>query len=193
MENKKPVFLIRHAQSQHNVDMEKAKEKHKDFFGAVQYEVSHYNCDISELGYQQTAEAREKLKDKNIKIVLTSPIRRAMITAREIFKDHPSKPKIYVVASLREKCNAVSGMAGHFASLEKEFPDFDFSPIANICKESKEIFLVESVVNDDLRAAIKKEILELKIENDAERVKDFMIKKLKELHPEGLESQLEIY
>ena len=51
---------------------------------------------ITQNGVEQCVEAKNIMADKKIDIVFVSPLRRALETCWEIFKDHPSKPQIIV-------------------------------------------------------------------------------------------------
>jgi hypothetical protein len=52
-------------------------------------------------GYQQSAECANLMKDKKVDFVVVTPLRRAMSTCHEIFKDHPNKPPIMVDPDFR--------------------------------------------------------------------------------------------
>lgn len=118
----KRFVLIRHAQSLQNQAWEASSN-----WNDVQFQKQYLDCDLSKLGYEQTTEAREIANKINIKIVYVSPLKRTLITAREVFKDHPSKPKFVVVPLLREKITATCDIPGDIHVLLKDFPEFDFS------------------------------------------------------------------
>ena len=81
---------------------------------------------LSEEGYSQCTKAKEALKNENVKLVLVSPLKRALQTAREIFKDHSSNPKIVVYPQIREMLESSCDVPGSLKDLRTEFKEMDF-------------------------------------------------------------------
>jgi glucosyl-3-phosphoglycerate phosphatase len=109
----KTVHLIRHGQST---------------FNAIHDSTGHdpliYDAPLSALGHQQVAEARQAYADHAYDIVFTSPLTRAIQTAKGIFGNNA--PMI-VNASHSEWANWSCNMGRPASELARDFPDLDFS------------------------------------------------------------------
>lgn len=81
------IYLIRHGQDEDNAR------------GILN---GHRNKPLTKLGIRQAREAAEKLKNKKIEVIVSSPLRRAKQTAGIIAKSLGIK-KIYLEADLRER------------------------------------------------------------------------------------------
>jgi len=81
------IYLIRHGQDEDNAR------------GILN---GHRNKPLTRLGISQAREAGDKLKNKNIEIIVSSPLRRAKQTAATIAKALGIK-KVYLETDLRER------------------------------------------------------------------------------------------
>eukprot|EP00330_Aristerostoma_sp_ATCC50986_P010169 CAMPEP_0114587280 /NCGR_PEP_ID=MMETSP0125-20121206/10280_1 /TAXON_ID=485358 ORGANISM="Aristerostoma sp., Strain ATCC 50986" /NCGR_SAMPLE_ID=MMETSP0125 /ASSEMBLY_ACC=CAM_ASM_000245 /LENGTH=150 /DNA_ID=CAMNT_0001783113 /DNA_START=57 /DNA_END=509 /DNA_ORIENTATION=- len=137
-DSSKNFVFIRHAESLQNKCWHESKQ-----WSYRRFDKAFVDCDLSEDGYDQTEDTREIVKNLNVKIVYVSPLRRALITSREVFKNHASKPKFVVVPILREKMAAACDVPSDINLLMKEFPDYDFSLLTKGCK-NKLLWIFES-------------------------------------------------
>jgi len=191
MEQKRGVICIRHAQSTFNIAEAKAKQDNNFDKIEFRYLKEYIDCPLSELGKKQAEEAREKLKQENIKIILASPLSRCLMTAKIMFEGHPSNPKVIVVPELREKIHSACDIPDNIELLMKEFPEFDFSLFEKFSR--KKLWFLELINDDTLREELLAEIKEKNIEDDLEAVKDIIIRRLQENHPVGMESELDLH
>jgi broad specificity phosphatase PhoE len=113
----KTVHLIRHGQSTFNA-----------IHDATGHDPLIYDAPLSPLGHQQAAAAREAYADHAYDIVFTSPLTRAIQTARGIFGT--TVPMI-VNASHSEWMNWSCNMGRQAAELAKDFPDLDFNHLGD--------------------------------------------------------------
>ena len=185
-DSSKNFVLIRHAESLQNKCWNESKQ-----WSYRRYDKEFVDCDLSENGYEQTLLAREAVKNLKVKIVYVSPLRRALLTAREVFKNHPSNPKFIVVPILREKLAAACDVPSDIEKLMKEFPDYDFSLVL---KETKNKFLwcLDSFEDEDFTEELRAEIQQKGIEGDMDKIQDYLLDRLAAIEPASLESEEEL-
>jgi len=192
MDQKQSVYLIRHAQSKFNVAEHAALARGADVY---QYKFNRELIDagISDLGLEQTKEAREILKDEDVKVVFTSPLRRCLQTTYNIFKDHKSKPRVIVVPILREIFSSACDVSDDINAIKKEFPEFDFSLIEEL--DVPEFWLFHSLQNETLKEEFLKEA-ERKFRPDdpnlGSKLKLFILDKLRQYYPTQYESSFDV-
>jgi glucosyl-3-phosphoglycerate phosphatase len=109
----KIVHLIRHGQSTFNA-----------LHDATGRDPLIYDAPLSDLGHQQVAEARVAYADDHYDIVLTSPLTRAIQTAKGIFGN---RAPMIVNDGHSEWANWSCNMGRHAQFLAAEFPDLDFA------------------------------------------------------------------
>jgi len=185
------IFLIRHAQSKFNVAEHAALARGADVY-QYKFNTELIDAGISDLGVEQTKGAAEILKDVNIKVVFTSPLRRCCQTTYHIFKNHPNKPKVIVVPILREIFSSACDVSEDIRRIKKEFPDYDFSLIDAL--DVPEFWLFHSLQNETLKNEFLKEAEE-RFKGDpnvGEKVKHYVLNKLAEYYPEQYESSFDI-
>lgn len=95
------LYVIRHAESEYNAAMKSAIRLDRQTFAheedrIVKFCPDYIDCGISEKGYGQCEALREELSKINFKYVVTSPLKRALITTNELFSKHPGKPSVIV-------------------------------------------------------------------------------------------------
>jgi len=192
MDQQQTIYLIRHAQSCWNVAENAALARGADVY---EYKFSPELVDtgISELGLEQTKEARERLKDENIKIVFTSPLRRCLQTTYNIFKDHKSKPRVIVVPILREIFSSACDVSDDIKTIKKEFPDFDFSLIEQLPCE--EFWLFHSLQNETLKEEFLREAEKNFRPNEpnlGQKLKLMLLDALRKHYPQQYESSFDV-
>lgn len=111
---------------------------------------------ISEYGIKQCTDSQKIVNELDIHSVLVSPLRRTLMTAYYVYKDHPNfeNIKFVLVPSVRESLNITSDIPTHVDEVVKEFqellPNLDDSEI-NKRKDRAHWFL------DDLKFQHKDE------------------------------------
>lgn len=139
--SKRKFLLIRHGESEFNYTRENSIDGLSAF-----YNKSLTDCAITEKGRTQCLLANEKVQKFPISIVLVSPLKRALQTAQNIFKNHPDKPKLYVVPYLRERVSATCDLSTvDFDEPNKEFEDCDWSYMKKIYADKKNYWLAEEL------------------------------------------------
>jgi broad specificity phosphatase PhoE len=149
------VYLCRHAEATHNIKEREAvqaaiargvveKSEQEKCRRAVLDDESLKDAPLSSDGHGQVRTESGRLcilnamgtKYPSPKLVLVSPLRRALMTATELFSTTVPKPKFVALEALREK------RTGFFADerssvdiLEKEFPHIDFSDLRVVRNE----------------------------------------------------------
>jgi broad specificity phosphatase PhoE len=91
----KTVFFIRHGQSTanvqlHNIQMEqlnRGDDGHQGAIGSTEEWSAHKDSRLTEHGISQAKALQGLVKDFNVHTIVTSPLRRAMFTATNAFKD----------------------------------------------------------------------------------------------------------
>jgi len=94
---------------------------------SVKYDPSLMDCGISEKGFTQCNNSKLIVQNLNIKIVIVSPLKRALQTCYETFKDHINKPKIIVLPVFREMLLSSCDIGVNYEQSKEQFKDFDFS------------------------------------------------------------------
>ncbi|CAI2370211.1 unnamed protein product [Moneuplotes crassus] len=184
------VLLIRHAQSLYN---EKSLQLKAQDSGSEEYklnamDVSMRDCNLSEAGLTQTKNLQEQINLLNIRIVLVSPLKRALSTAYHLFCEHPNFENIQfiVVPEIREIFRSFGSVPGNTKKVLKKFkgkfPCFDTSHLEEECSDTtmdnekysckylKDKFLPElrafededlsTMDEDEILNSVKKKILE---------------------------------
>ena len=152
-EQKIAIYVIRHAQSQHNLAEIKCHEANEDFL-PTKFSMELIDCGITEFGYEQAKTAAEELKSINIKLVIVSPLRRALATAMELFKNHPNNPTFKVIPIVREYIDSACDIPDDLEKIKKEFPYVDFSEMDSF--KDKDMWILESLFNETLKADLTK-------------------------------------
>ena len=144
------MYFVRHAEAEHNIKEREAvqaaiargvscKEEQEKARRAVLTDEKLKDARLSFQGKQQVREKRSSLcvlnkagfaKYPAPKIVLVSPLRRALMTATELFLNSSPRPQFVAVEALREKR---TGFAADERSsvevLQEEFPHVDFTDL----------------------------------------------------------------
>ncbi|MEP2533639.1 histidine phosphatase family protein [Shimia sp.] len=111
-----PVYFIRHGQSEFN-----AAYKGK-------FDPMIFDAPLTELGFAQAAEARNKVSKLGITRVITSPLTRAIQTAKTIFD---SMAPIEVSHGHHELLKFSGDVGRPPEALKRDFPDLDFDHLPN--------------------------------------------------------------
>lgn len=190
------LYFIRHGQSFYNVAQMVAKNtehevKTGDDLG-VKFDYKLIDCSISDLGKTQCAEAAEKVKNINVKFVISSPLRRCLETTRRIFKDHPNKPKIVVWPVVKEMLLSSCDVPDDLATIKREYPDCDFSMVDAL--PHPELWVIHMLKNETLVNEILTELFEKypSKEEAYKNAKFFLTDKLKQSYPALLETWIDI-
>ena len=102
------IYFIRHAESKYNtVDSDLKTKFGTNYAKEIEYITHKFSKDyldveITEKGIQQALEAREKMKDIDIDLIIVSPLRRALMTCELIFENHKSNAPVIVDPAFRE-------------------------------------------------------------------------------------------
>ncbi len=62
-----------------------------------------------------------------MKLVIVSPLKRALETCYQVFKDHKNKPKVIVHGKFREMLLSSCDIGSKLEESRKCYPDYDFS------------------------------------------------------------------
>lgn len=114
-----PVYLIRHGQSEFNA-------AHSEM-GAPDPMI--FDAPLTELGHQQASDTREQVRDLGIVQVYTSPLTRAIQTARAIFD---GVAPISIIPDHREKLTHSCDVGSPPSALSQRFPDMNFDHLDDI-------------------------------------------------------------
>jgi len=196
MQTQDKLFFIRHAQSQFNlaqmVAAGAASEVREGEDLNVKFDYNLIDCGISELGKKQCEESAEKVKDLNVKFVISSPLRRCLQTTQETFKNHKNKPKVVVWPIVKEMLLSGCDVSDDLATIKKEFPDCDWSLVDAL--PHPELWLVHMLKNETIVAEIFEELF-AKYPTKEEAYKNakiFLTDKLKHTYPALVESLMDI-
>jgi len=165
--------------------------RHSEDLG-VKFDPRLIDCSISELGKKQALQAGEQLKDINVTLVFTSPLRRCLDTTYYIFKDHKNKPKVIVWPLIKEMLLSNCDTSDHLETIKKEFPDYDFSHIDAL--PHPELWLLYMLKNETLAHDLIDELFR-KYPNKEEAFKNypaFLNEKVKNAYPNLLEHPIEL-
>mmetsp|Transcript_28455 Transcript_28455/g.59408 ORF Transcript_28455/g.59408 Transcript_28455/m.59408 type:complete len:280 (-) Transcript_28455:345-1184(-) len=147
----KVIYVARHAEALHNIKEREAVAKAKSIYGeheteelerarkAVLKDEALKDAPLSPPGVSDVREKSDLLHLLNDvgrseypcpQIVLVSPLRRALMTATELFQGTVPPPKFVALEVLREKRTGFAAdERSHVDILEQEFPHVDFSDL----------------------------------------------------------------
>lgn len=117
----KSVLCIRHGESTFNAAWRVAS-----------VDPLHFDAPLSEAGREQVRSARPTLIDYPVELVITSPLTRAMQTAIGLFDGHPRRPRMLVIALLRECVENSCDVGRSPAELATDFPALDLTDLADV-------------------------------------------------------------
>jgi len=180
------IYLIRHAQSEYNVFEHDALSRGVDMLD-FKFSEELFDCGITEFGVKQCEAAAEILKDVNIKVVFTSPLRRAIATATEIFKNHKNKPRIVVLPMLREILESSCDIPEDLEKIKKLFPHVDFSEMDKF--QDKDTWILETIMDPQAKEELVNGALEFckDKEDKGKAFRSFLAKKMKDSWPRVFE------
>jgi len=186
------VILVRHAQSKYNLAQKTAGEALAIANGmapgqyvedlTVKYDHTYSDCFLTEEGERQCQAAAKQLENEDVGIVFTSPMRRALTTTNEIFKNHKSKPLIIVTPSMSEMIEDSGDVPGDILETQKLFPQFNYEAFKAYPDPSR-WFLNEMGPNKNTE-----HLLNVMPQHSAETVVAYM----KQIHPEHIETGKEM-
>ena len=129
--NNGKLFLIRHAQSKFNKEVEIA-QKTLDFerIEKAHWSPNFIDSELSDQGCDQANQARSQIKFLNINLVIVSPYKRALQTAKILFSDIPNQ-KFLVHPGLAEQISHSPDVSLYSGSAYSEFQHFDWSLFKN--------------------------------------------------------------
>ncbi len=181
-EQTRSIYVIRHAQSQYNLAEAKCHEEGRHLH-EIKFSMELIDCGITDHGFTQTKSAADEMKNVNVTLVYVSPLRRALLTAREIFKDHPNKPQIKVLPICREFIDSSCDIPDDLNKIMKEFPEVDFSEMDIF--EDKDMWIIESLHNETLREDLLKQAKETvaKSENRGHDFRKFITEYQRKIYP----------
>ncbi|KAL4499313.1 hypothetical protein ABPG72_006899 [Tetrahymena utriculariae] len=115
------------------------------------------NCQKSEQLYENNIKSIN-----NIKIVLVSPLQRALQTAYHIFKNYKPIPWIIVIPELSEYMNTTNDIGINTLDYKKlkEFKDFDFQRIEEIVNDNQ-LWNISNLVSSEKKYTVQN-ILEMR-------------------------------
>lgn len=158
------IYLIRHAESTFNfeADIELLSDttltKQSPEYLALKFDPKYMDCGLTAKGRQQCQATREELAGVEFGLVLVSPMRRAIETCFEIFRDHPSRPKIVVEPGVREIFSSSCDIGTRVGESMKEFGELmNFGAIKN----SSEFWYIDSIKDKKIREEIMGDLQKL--------------------------------
>lgn len=210
----KTIFLIRHAQSQYNAAIAKVrkslegtgKDETAIEIALTKYSEELIDAAITEEGerqvqkllllylssYYKAAESAELLNDKNIGIVITSPLRRCLQTTRKIFENHKNKPKVIVYPLIKEITSSSCDLPSDLNEIKKEFPDYDFTAVDE--HPAKELWFIDILENEEQKKGLLDELYRLYPEKEdaIKNASKFLAKKMLENFPNEFEALVDL-
>ena len=87
---------------------------------------------LTPAGEAQVREARERLRDRPVELVVVTPLTRALQTALGIFEGHRSNPRFVVEALHRERLEGSGDIGRAPAHLVAEYPTLDFDHLDDV-------------------------------------------------------------
>jgi bisphosphoglycerate-dependent phosphoglycerate mutase len=193
MEHDLPVLFIRHAESKANIVDRRCRqlgleEDHR-------YDKSLIDCDIADTGVEQAEQCAKTIKNYNVKVVFTSPLRRAMQTTLKIFENHPNKPKIYALPILREGIYSSCDIPGDISSVlsDPDYSGVDFTYFNKYDKSSLYTYWLEHFMDSEQKKGICEAIEKHKAHEDLSKLHEIIVEKLEKNSPNGIENDLSLF
>jgi broad specificity phosphatase PhoE len=159
-EKSKVIYLMRHAQAHHNVEVCKVQREVKERGGSKQdqeaarqkvlLDPQFLDASLTEGGLNQGERARKFLEDSSYPypdVVLVSPLERALHTASILFPNHP---KVIALEILREKRSGrPCDERKPAVLLQREFPNVDFTYLLSVDNQSNAGISYNSMLHED--------------------------------------------
>lgn len=162
---KQKFIIIRHAESEFNSAWEDP---------SVYYDQNLIDCKITKNGESQISAKKKAISSYPISLVLVSPLRRALQTAKGLFGDHVNKPCFVVVPYLRERIDSSCDLSDFIEKPLEGFEEFDWSLMIKLADETKgKYWLTEEL--DDVP-----DIEQIRKIGDIEKQKMEILRKMKE-------------
>ena len=117
----KSILCIRHGESTFNA-----------VHPATGVDPLHFDAPLSEIGHEQVRQARARLRDFPVELVVTSPLTRALQTATGLFADHPATPPILVAALSRERVENSCDVGRPPTQLSVDFPSLALTHLGEV-------------------------------------------------------------
>lgn len=153
------------------------------------------NLELSETGVLQCIESQKVVNQLKVHTVMVSPLRRAIETAYNVFKNHPDfdKIKFVLVPNMRESMDLAQDNPINIDELVREYrehiPHLDDSEIDK-CKDRKQWFL--DTLMPDLIHKVHPKIMEKKDDPCGSNLYDLIMEEQKLSHPNGFETRWNI-
>ncbi|CAG9328935.1 unnamed protein product [Blepharisma stoltei] len=129
---RKRIFLIRHAQSRVNQLVEEHSRLGKIAdLPSLEFSPESIDTELSPHGESQAIQVIASARALHIKIVLVSPLRRALKTAKILFENHPDRPRIIVHPSLTENLHHGADVSSYQGLPYQDYLNFDWSLISS--------------------------------------------------------------
>jgi len=186
------AYIVRHGESEFNIQQMKAHNSEVEIKDNENFEVKFckelIDCPLSSRGVEQSLECGKTVEKLNIAYVLVSPLRRALMTCENIFKNHPNPPKVFVHPGLRERMQSNCDIGSGMDELQKEFPKYDFSLLSSFDKPH---FWYIYGLPKEAQDQLFKEIVERHptLEEEKSNGKYVALEKIKGLFPIRIETQ----
>ena len=117
----KSILCIRHGESTFNAA-----------HAAAGVDPLHFDAPLSAIGHEQVRQARVRLHDLPVELVITSPLTRALQTATALFCDHPAAPSILVADLPRERVENSCDIGRSPTQLAADFPSVDLAHLSQV-------------------------------------------------------------
>lgn len=179
------VLIIRHAESQFNKAVVEALEhanvgsqnKSLVLYVKALKRPELIDAGITELGRKQCAESAAENAErlKKVKLVLVSPMNRALETADLIFNKHlhdkngGQRPEFVVVPDMHEVLESCCDIPMGAQEKATKYPDWDFSAMLEIEKRLGFIWFSETMFNQHTRRLIREEVAKSAEEGDLQK------------------------
>ena len=156
----RPVLLVRHAKSEINFAYTDAHDKGASYdeIKNIISDRKYRDCELSQEGLEQCAKEAKLINSINVHTVFISPLRRALQTAVNLFKNHPNfeSIKFILLPAAREAIEGADDLPWNIDSILSEFG----SEFPNLCTSHFDKY--ENKVNyifEDLDEPLKAELI----------------------------------
>ncbi|CAI2376925.1 unnamed protein product [Moneuplotes crassus] len=186
------VLLLRHGKSQSNQENDDllASEHTDEDVKALTTKLDLIDCSLSEKGFAQCEETQPLANLLNVKHVIVSPLRRALETAHNVFKNHPNfeNIKFTLLPVMKECIVSTDDLPGNILKRVKDyteiFANFDTSELEKY--EDPYNFFLYDIDMDWARQVLAE--ISLKEEKEAEGLHPEVVNLLTSRFPLYLES-----
>lgn len=199
------IWVIRHGETEANLTFTDADPTHADLPDEVRFDPSLVDSVLTSKGHKQAKEVGYQLDEvpSDLKVIFTSPLKRALQTTRNILKSMKTQTveKVLVIPTMREVVESACDVPSDIKALRKEFSDYDWSAFDDVSDNKNRsmtywLMTIGCAPGTETPMEIYERLMKRKYKSHDEAVKDMeeeFLKTMNHLAPDFCENREELW